>query len=105
LTSPVRSGKMWTREVVTLAVKVGIRQLRDRLTAYLRRVREGESFLVVDRGEPVARIVPAVGDLRGLEGLAARGVVRWSGGKPRGSKHPPKVRGGKVSDFVIEDRR
>jgi prevent-host-death family protein len=88
-----------------LAVKVGIRRLRDGLTAYLRRVREGESILVVDRGEPVARIVPVVGGLAGIVELAARGVVRWSGGKPQGSGHPPKVREGRVSDSVVEDRR
>jgi prevent-host-death family protein len=96
---------MCPQEVITLTVKVGIRRLREGLSAYLRRVREGESILVVDRGEPVARIVPAFGGLGGLVELAARGVVRWSGGKPRGSGHPPKVREGRVSDLVVEDRR
>jgi len=61
--------------------------------------------VVVDRGEPVARIVPMAGGSGGLVKLAARGVVRWSGGKPRGSGNPPKVREGRVSDLVVEDRR
>jgi prevent-host-death family protein len=95
---------MCPQEVITLAVKVGIRRLRDKLTAYLRMVREGESLLVVDRGEPVARIIPVLRDSGGLVGLTARGVIRWGGGKPRGSGHPPEVRG-RVSDLVIEDRR
>jgi hypothetical protein len=59
----------------------------------------------VDREGPVARIVPMVVGSDGLVKLAARGVVRWSGGKPRGSGHPPKVREGRVSDLVVEDRR
>ena len=59
----------------------------------------------MDREGPVARIVPAVGGLGGLVELAARGVVCWSGGKPRGSEDPPKVREGRVSDLVVEDRR
>jgi prevent-host-death family protein len=96
---------MCPQEVITLAVKVGIRRLRDGLSAYLRRVREGESILVVDRGEPVARIVPMVVGSDGLVKLAARGVVRWSGGKPRVRRNPPKVREGRVSHLVVEDRR
>jgi len=88
-----------------MPVEVGIRRLRDRLTAYLRMVREGESLLVVDRGEPVARIVPVSRGASGLAGLVAQGVVRWHGGKPRGSERPPKVRQGAVSELVTEDRR
>lgn len=88
-----------------MTTTLGVRQLRDRLTMYLRRVREGESLLVVDRGVPVARISPVTRGLKGLEELVARGVVRWSGGKPGGSEHPPKVRGKPVSDIVIEGRR
>jgi len=60
---------------------------------------------VVDNGEPVARIASMAGGSGGLVELAARGVVRWSGGKPRGSGHPPEVREGRGSDLVVEDRR
>lgn len=35
-----------------------IAEIRDRLSHYLRRVREGESVEILDRDEPVARIVP-----------------------------------------------
>jgi hypothetical protein len=34
----------------------------------------------------------------------ARGKKR-GGGKPKGSKNPPRVRGQRASDIVIEDRR
>lgn len=88
-----------------MTVTVGIRRLREQLSSYLRRVRRGESLLVVDRGVPVARISPVTQGLRGLEDLVARGVVQWSGGKPTGSAHPPRVRGRPVSEIVIEDRR
>src|SRR5579864_8161600 len=37
---------------------VGIRELKDRLSEYVRRARQGESVLVTDRGEPVARLCP-----------------------------------------------
>jgi len=61
---------------------VGIRELKNRLSEYLRQVRSGESVLVTDRGEVIAELsspqgrglsddsVPA-----GLLGLARRGLL------------------------------
>jgi prevent-host-death family protein len=37
---------------------VGVRDLKNRLSEYLRRVRMGESVLVTDRGEVVAELLP-----------------------------------------------
>ena len=37
---------------------VGIRELKNSLSEYLRRVRAGESVLVTDRGEVVAELAP-----------------------------------------------
>jgi antitoxin (DNA-binding transcriptional repressor) of toxin-antitoxin stability system len=36
--------------------KVTISQLKDRLSAYLKKVRAGRSILIVDRDEPIARL-------------------------------------------------
>jgi prevent-host-death family protein len=38
--------------------KVGIADLKARLSEHLRRVRRGRSLIVLDRDTPVARIVP-----------------------------------------------
>ncbi|MEA2413249.1 MAG: hypothetical protein QOC77_3810 [Thermoleophilaceae bacterium] len=38
--------------------KVGVRELRQNLSVYLRRVAEGERFVVTDRREPVAELGP-----------------------------------------------
>ncbi|HSF16916.1 MAG TPA: type II toxin-antitoxin system prevent-host-death family antitoxin [Vicinamibacteria bacterium] len=38
--------------------KVGIADLKARLSQYLRRVRRGQTLIVLDRDTPVARIVP-----------------------------------------------
>jgi prevent-host-death family protein len=39
--------------------QVGVRELRQNLSVYLRRIHEdGTSYEVTDRGEPVARLVP-----------------------------------------------
>lgn len=37
---------------------VGVRELKNKLSEYLRRVRLGESVLVTDRGEVVAELMP-----------------------------------------------
>jgi prevent-host-death family protein len=60
---------------------VGVRELKNRLSEYLREVRSGESVLVTDRGEVVAELTPpgqgrADSDVpAGLLALAKRGLV------------------------------
>lgn len=41
-----------------MATNVGVRELRQNLSVYLRRVAQGERFVVTDRREPVAELVP-----------------------------------------------
>jgi prevent-host-death family protein len=60
---------------------VGVRDLKNRLSEYLRRVRAGESLLVTDRGEVVAELLPP-GQVKadpaipaGLHALAKRGLI------------------------------
>ena len=53
---------------------VGLRELKNRLSEYVREVRSGEGVLVTDRGEIVAELVPPgqATDGRGVpSGLAA----------------------------------
>ena len=55
-----------------------MRELKSSLSRYLKRVRKGESIVVTDRGEPIARIIP-VGIPEGIAKLMAEGRVTWSG--------------------------
>jgi len=87
--------------------KVGVRELRDHLSDYLRRIRHGERILITDRGEPIGELGPVEGRKtvdRAFQ-LVRQGLARWSGGKPRGLIDAPSSSGGLVSDAVIEDRR
>ena len=61
---------------------VGVKQLKSRLSEYLRLVRNGETILVTDRGEVVAELRPARRQLGAadsidglLDSLAERGEV------------------------------
>jgi hypothetical protein len=61
---------------------VGIRELKNKLSEYLRMVRDGQVVLVTDRGEVVAEIrapgtvAPEDIPYPGLWDLARRGLVR-----------------------------
>ena len=76
----------------TMAAQAKISELKNRLSYYLARVRRGESILVLDRDQVIARIEPAgrqssqATDHSGwLDDLERRGVVRRGVGKlPRG---------------------
>lgn len=39
-------------------VAVGVRELKDHLSDYLRRARAGEWIVITDRGEPIAELSP-----------------------------------------------
>ena len=60
---------------------VGLRELKNRLSEYIREVRSGEAVLVTDRGDVVAELVPPGqrpderGFPSGLMALARRGLV------------------------------
>jgi prevent-host-death family protein len=45
-----------------MGTRVGVRELRQNLSVYLRRVAKGESFVVTERREPVAELVPLTDD-------------------------------------------
>ena len=85
---------------------VGIRDLKNRLSEFLRRVADGERITVTDRGRPVAIIAPPpdAAEDNDMVGLVREGLVRWGGGKPRGSTRPPKIRGKPISQTVLEER-
>jgi prevent-host-death family protein len=53
---------------------VGVRELRQQASAVLRRVADGESFVVTVRGRPIARLTPVQGG--GMPELIAAGLVR-----------------------------
>src|SRR5689334_20806664 len=60
--------------------RVGIRELRQDLSRYLRRVRAGERLIVTERGRPLAVIEPWAeeGDL--IDRLVAEGRIRRGAG-------------------------
>jgi len=83
---------------------VGIKELKARLSEYVGRTREGERFLVTDRGEPVAELIPLSPERQALAKLQEEGAVEWQGGKPQGLRGVV-MRGEPVSETIIRERR
>jgi prevent-host-death family protein len=59
--------------------QLGVRELRQQASRWLRRVAAGESFEVTDRGRPVALLVP-IPRPEGLDALVASGQARLGDG-------------------------
>jgi prevent-host-death family protein len=88
---------------------VGSRELKGRLGAYLRRVRNGHRLVVTDRGRPVAELRPIEADTAPdaiLADLEARGMVTRPTRKGLTPFTPVRYRGrGKTaSQILIENR-
>jgi prevent-host-death family protein len=88
---------------------VGIKELKNRLSHYLRLVRRGARFVVTDHGRPVAELGPtATGSPRlgeAWERAAAEGWITMPRPGRFPLRKPVRLKGGaSVSDAIIEDR-
>jgi prevent-host-death family protein len=96
---------MWSPYQVDDYMDANVRDLKARLSSYLRKVEAGASVTVRMRNRAVARLVPvqATGKLTDLCRMPG---VRWSGGKPKGLARAEKMpRGVSLAAWVAEDRR
>jgi len=90
-------------------VRIGIRELNKRTSQVLDRVRRGETVIVTDHGEPVARLVPLAPDEKRAtreERLIRSGALRPPSA-PRRPLGAPKLKrgaGGAVLDALLADR-
>jgi prevent-host-death family protein len=89
---------------------VNIANLKARLSAHIKYVREGEEVLVCDRNKPVARIVPC--ELEGYseqeKELIARGVLTPPLKPRRASASWPKPAGNvsqEIMERILEEER
>ncbi len=97
-------------------METSVRELKARLSHYLKLAARGERVTVTSRGRPIARLVPPAPETADQEPspeeinrrlAAIPGIILAKGGKPRGSKHPIRIRKGEktLAEIVLEDRR
>jgi prevent-host-death family protein len=90
---------------------VGVKELKNRLTEYLRRTRQGDEIIVTDRGRPIAVIQPLnqAAQLSSLEArlarLDAQGIAAAPARLPLRRVRRSRAKGRLLSRVVIDDRR
>lgn len=90
-------------------ITAGIRELKIRLSSYIRRVQAGETIRVTARGRTVAIMSPPAepssAARRQMEALARSGlIILGNGRKPLGLNPPVRVTGKPLSKIILEDR-
>jgi prevent-host-death family protein len=93
--------------------KVDIAELKKNFTRYLERVKRGESILVFDRNQPIARMIPlqkvsrvATSDAA-LARLERKGLIRRGNGDSSlwvAKRRLVKVEGSMLQDLLAERR-
>ena len=84
-----------------------ISELKANLSRYIDEVRRGGEVQVLDRGTPVARLVPtaAGNDPKALERLVSRGLIRPGNRDPAVVLNaPPMELPVSILDALLEDR-
>lgn len=86
--------------------RIGIRELKSRLSECIREVKAGGTFVITEHGHPVARIIPEGVSLRErVEALRKAGAIAWNERRLRPATPAGKVRGNKtVAALVVENR-
>ena len=86
--------------------QVGVRELKNQLSYYLRKVSQGNTLIVTDRGKPLAELRPVSRQPEDrVAALVASGQVRWSGKRLGTARLPTPVHHGKsVAELILRDR-
>jgi len=88
-------------------LRVGVRDLKSRLSEYLSQVRQGKTVIITDHGHPVGRLSPVEQPLdERIKALQNAGMVAWNGQKlnpitPAAVNHGEQ----QVSDILVEMRQ
>jgi prevent-host-death family protein len=70
---------------------VGVKELKNRLTHYLRRAKDGEEVVVTERGRPIA-LIQSIRSAQPAQSLEAKLPRARIGGRP-------------ISETILDDRR
>jgi len=99
------NGYLWKQVVMG---SVGVKELKHRLTHYLRHTKQGEGVIVIERGKPIALLQPIRSPVPLLSRearLAARGLLTLPTSRRRNAFAPLRIAGRPASQIILEDRR
>jgi prevent-host-death family protein len=93
------------------AVRVGVRDLKNRLTSYLKLAKSNRELIVTERGKPIAIIRPigSTGAPKSLEAriaaLSSRGEISAPEGRLVSRVRRVRVSGRPLSEEIVAERR
>jgi prevent-host-death family protein len=89
-----------------MAIETGIRELKSRLSAYMRRVKAGEIIVITEHGKPIGRIVPVGQSTQEqMATLMRAGLINWNSKKLAHISPLAQTRGDRsLSELLLEDR-
>jgi prevent-host-death family protein len=86
-----------------VTTRVGIRELKARLSHYLDRAAEGETIVVTDRGKAKVELRPLSVDQRIQQGIEEGWITPGNGERP--FREPLRLKGRRsVAEVIAEDR-
>jgi len=87
-------------------LRVGTRELKTRLSEYMRRVKAGETITVTEHGKTIGQIVPIRATIEErLQAMVAAGQAEWNGQKLKPYRPKAINKGNRqLSDLIVEDR-
>jgi len=86
--------------------RVGIRELKSKLSECVRDVKRGATIVVTEHGRKVARIVPETYSLdERLRSLKDGGAMLWSGRRLRKTKPDVRIRGKRTVAGILAENR
>ena len=85
---------------------VGLRELKARLSHYMRLVQDGETVTVTDHGKTVGQIIPVRRSVEErMADLVSAGLLAWNGQRLPDRQPPATTIGPRtVADLLLEDR-
>ena len=91
-------------------IHVGIKELKNHLSRYLKKAHAGETLRVTDRGKVIAVVTGVAPQtsplLQTLQHLVDDEHYHWNGRKPRGLSQKPRLTPGPtLANLIAEDRR
>jgi prevent-host-death family protein len=90
-------------------MEVSVREFKDHLSEYLRRVERGERLVVTDRKRPIAEIGPVIrGRMTHNQWLAfldEHGELTRAKRRKFAALKPTRVRGKPLSKTILDERR
>ncbi len=89
-----------------MAIETSIRDLKAKLSEYMRQVKSGKTIVITEHGKPIGRIIPINQSIREkMATLVSAGLINWNNKRLLRLTPGAKTKGDRsLSDILLEDR-